>query len=106
MAPKCFHPSLQINEEGTCCDCGQPNAQSGSPDWFAVATEIVGREAEQLRGLATTPCLSCAVLLKALVEISKGEGAFSRDRLTHAENVIRRSQELAHVAIRRYQERS
>ena len=40
-------------------------------------------------------------LLKALEEIAKGEGAFSRDPLTHAENVIEHAKETARAAIRK-----
>ena len=38
-------------------------------------------------------------LLEALREIAKGEGPFSTDRLTHAENCIEAMQEIARVAI-------
>jgi len=38
-------------------------------------------------------------LREALKEISKGEGAYSRDRLTHAENTIRAMKDLARDAL-------
>jgi len=38
-------------------------------------------------------------LREALKEISKGEGAYSLDRLTHAENTIRAMKDLARAAL-------
>jgi len=38
-------------------------------------------------------------LLEALKEIAKGEGAFSRDQLTHATNTIEAMKEIARAAI-------
>lgn len=38
-------------------------------------------------------------LLEALIEIEKGEGAFSRDRILHAANVIENAKRIARGAI-------
>ena len=40
-----------------------------------------------------------AALVAALEEIAKGEGPFSRDPLTHAENIIEAMKEIARAAL-------
>jgi hypothetical protein len=44
-------------------------------------------------------CRYVATLLKALSEIEKGEGRYSRDPLTHASNTIEDMRELARAAV-------
>lgn len=44
-------------------------------------------------------------LAEALREISKGEGEFSRDSLTHAENTIENMKELAQAALAEHERR-
>lgn len=44
-------------------------------------------------------CEYCEPLLKALKEITKGEGAFSQDRLTHATNTIENMKDIAQAAL-------
>ncbi len=54
------------------------------------------------RGYSIEPCQLHAVaddLLEALKEIEKGEGAFSRDQLTHAMNTIDNMKRIAAAAI-------
>jgi len=38
-------------------------------------------------------------LVEALTEVAKGEGDYSRDKLTHAENTIMNMKEIANAAI-------
>lgn len=56
------------------------------------------REWERARLIAAAP-----TMLEALQEIAKGEGAFSRDQLKHAANVIDNSIALARAAIAKAQ---
>ncbi len=51
--------------------------------------------ADELVGLLN----GCTDLLGALKEIAKGEGAFSRDPLRHAENCIEHAKAIAKAAI-------
>lgn len=45
-------------------------------------------------------------LLNALREIARGEGAYSRDELTHARNTIENTLKIANKAIDEYTERN
>ena len=65
--------------------------------WAAVAIGVAVRDEDlpaNARLIAAAPDL-----LAALEEIAKGEGAFSRDPLTHAENTIEAMQSIARAAI-------
>lgn len=73
---------------------------NGKPevDWTRTANEALDRVA-QLE-------VANAELLEALKEIAKGEGAYSRDPLTHAGNVITNMKVIANQAIRNAEEQA
>ena len=61
---------------------------SAEEDYRKLVLKLADAESENAR------------LRAALEEIAKGEGAFSRDRLEHATNVIENAIELAKEALR------
>ena len=71
-------------------------------DWIHKGLDFshVDDWADEAEQLETTN----ADLLEALNEIAKGEGAYSRDPLTHAGNTITSMKNIATSAIRKYEE--
>ena len=63
------------------------------------STDAEFRFWEENAEFAVMACNSFYALLDALMEIAKGEGAFSRDPLTFANNTIENMKEIANTAI-------
>ena len=67
--------------------------------------ELDGGEAAAMYALELRKAQERIAELEAvLTEIAKGEGAFSRDRLTHAENCVDNMKDLARNALAQGQE--
>ena len=83
--PKCgFIPGTHVKFDETCEHCGSGVTPSEA---------VEGLEAANLRLTAQVEKYQTA-----LREIEKGEGAFSRDPLEHAENTIDNMKDIAHRA--------
>lgn len=67
-------------------------------DFFGTLDELEAYERSRVREVLRLKRINTA-LLKALKEIAKGEGAFSTDQLTFANNAIENMKEIACDAI-------
>jgi hypothetical protein len=72
---------------------------------FIAKMQILIRKNKTLQATNATLIKQRDDLKEALETIKKGEGAFSRDKLTHAENVIKSIQEIAKAALAQCKEK-